>query len=104
MSDEIPDGIYDFAYRPAPERLSPNGAKKLLQPAGPARFDYERSHPRRPEPKFDMGKLVHRIVLGAGEEIAPSSAPTRRRASLSGMRTTTPRLRKPSATRPTRMT
>ncbi|RFZ15057.1 exonuclease VIII [Mycobacterium marinum] len=75
MSDETPDGIYDFAYRPAPGRLSPSGAKKLLQPAGPARFDYERRHPKKPEPKFDMGKLVHRIVLGAGDEIAPVAGP-----------------------------
>ncbi|WP_172831129.1 PD-(D/E)XK nuclease-like domain-containing protein, partial [Mycobacterium asiaticum] len=68
---ETPDGIYGFGYQPAPERLSPSGAKKLLQPGGPARFDYERRHPKKPEPKFDMGKLVHRLVLGAGEEIAP---------------------------------
>lgn len=73
---DLPDGVYDFGeYRPAPGRLSPNGAKKLLQPAGPARFDYERRNPRKPEPKFDMGKLVHRFILGEGEEVAPIIGP-----------------------------
>lgn len=66
-----PDGIYDFDYEPAPDRLSPSGAKKLLQPAGPARFDDDRTRPKKPESKFDMGKLVHRFVLGAGDEVAP---------------------------------
>lgn len=75
MTDDLPDGIYDFDYRPAPNRLSPSGAKKLLQPGGPKKFDYERTHPKKPEPKFDMGKLVHRFVLGAGEEVAPVVGP-----------------------------
>lgn len=75
MTADLPDGIHDFGYRPAAGRLSPSGAKKLLQPGGPARFDYERRNPRKPEPKFDMGKLVHRLVLGAGEEIAPVVGP-----------------------------
>lgn len=74
--DPLPDGVHtNFDYRSDPARLSPNGAKKLLTPGGPARFDWERRHPRKAEPKFDMGKLVHRLVLGAGEEIAPIHFP-----------------------------
>ena len=72
----LPDGVYPtLGYHSAPERLSPSGAKKLLQPGGPKKFDYARTHPKKPEPKFDMGKLVHRLVLGAGEEVAPIIGP-----------------------------
>lgn len=67
-----PDGVYaSFDYEPDPSRLSPNGAKKLIEPGGPAKFLYDRTYPQEPKPHFDFGHVVHRLVLGEGEEIAP---------------------------------
>lgn len=71
-----PDGIYvDMPYEPDPERLSPNAAKKLLEPGGPAKFDYERKHGRKQKAVFDFGKLAHLLALGEGDQIAPIHFP-----------------------------
>lgn len=74
----LDDGIYppSLGYTPDPNRLSPNGAKKLIQPGGPAKFDWDRK--QRPEPKahFDFGHAAHKFVLGEGEQIAPVYAET----------------------------
>lgn len=67
-----PDGVYTrLGYESDPSRLSPDGAKKLLQPGGPAKFDYHRRNPSPPKPHFDFGHAAHRFVLGEGETIAP---------------------------------
>lgn len=71
------DGIYpaSMGYQPDPTRLSPNGAKKLLEPGGPAKFQYARTHPQKPKAVWDFGKLVHLFVLGEGDQVAPIEFP-----------------------------
>lgn len=44
--------------------LSSTGAKKILQ--CPARFAWEREHPRQPTASMEFGSVVHKLVLGAG--------------------------------------
>jgi hypothetical protein len=44
--------------------LSSTGARRLLE--SPAKFDYERRHPRAGRPAFDLGTAVHTKVLGTG--------------------------------------
>jgi hypothetical protein len=69
MSEPIPDGIHTyFDYQAEPNRLSPNGAKKLLPPSTPAKFDYDRKHPQEPKRVFDFGKVAHKLVLGEGDQ------------------------------------
>ena len=48
--------------------LSQSGAKTLLQ--SPARFHYERTHPRPPSTAMEHGSIAHGLVLGSGPEIA----------------------------------
>jgi hypothetical protein len=75
MTEMSEDGLYPNApYVSAPERLSPKGAKQLLQGGGPAKFQYGRTHPEKPKKEFDFGKLVHLFVLGEGDQIAPVHA------------------------------
>lgn len=63
------DGIYTgMGYTPDPQRLSPNGAKKLLAPSTPKKFDYLRSHPQPPKRVFDFGNVAHKLVLGEGDQ------------------------------------
>jgi len=69
VTNEIPDGVHSFfEYRPEPGRLSPNGAKKLLPPSTPARFDYDRRHPQEPKRIWDFGNVAHKLVLGEGDQ------------------------------------
>lgn len=50
--------------------LSSGGARLLLEPGGPARFDYARHNPRTTSTKaFDLGHAVHTEILGAGATI-----------------------------------
>lgn len=68
--EPLPDGIYpnSIGYQPDPTRLSPNGAKKLLPPSTPARFEYDRTHPQKPKRVWDFGLVAHKIVLGEGDQ------------------------------------
>lgn len=70
MSDPRPDGVYppSLGYEPDPTRLSPNGAKKLLEPGGPAKFDWARKHPQKTKREWDFGRVAHKIILGEGDE------------------------------------
>lgn len=69
MTEPMPDGVHTFfEYRPEPDRLSPNGAKKLLPPSTPARFDYDRRNPQQPKRIWDFGNVAHKLVLGEGEQ------------------------------------
>ena len=69
MTEPMPDGLHThFDYRPEPDRLSPNGAKKLLPPSTPARFDYDRKHPQKTKRVFDFGTVAHKLVLGEGDQ------------------------------------
>jgi hypothetical protein len=49
--------------------LSSSGAKVLVRPGGPARYAYERTHPRPPKAAFDLGHAAHDAVLGVGPVI-----------------------------------
>lgn len=49
--------------------LSHSGARRLLAPSCPAKFDHERRHGRPGKPEFDFGKAAHREVLGAGADL-----------------------------------
>ncbi|MDN5726842.1 MAG: PD-(D/E)XK nuclease-like domain-containing protein [Propionibacteriales bacterium] len=46
--------------------LSVSRLKTLIQPGGPARFAWDRTHPRGDRPEFDFGHAAHALVLGAG--------------------------------------
>lgn len=50
--------------------LSSTWARKLMEPAGPAKFAYERRNPQPPKKVFDVGHAAHTIVLGTGAPIA----------------------------------
>lgn len=63
---DIPEGIYHADQG----SLSMSGAKVLMQPAGPAKFKYQREHPRKPKKVWDFGHVAHHLLLGKGAEIA----------------------------------
>jgi hypothetical protein len=50
--------------------LSRSGAKDLMAPSCPAKFDYARKHPKPVKSVFDRGHAAHHAVLGVGPEIA----------------------------------
>lgn len=68
-------GVYDladdeyFADPVAGGSLSSTGARALLPPSCPAKFDYERHHPRPSTKAFDFGHAAHQLVLGAGPKL-----------------------------------
>lgn len=68
----IYDNIPEDAYHrdPVPKgSLSSTGARKLLPPSCPAKFRWERDHPIHKK-VFDFGSAAHKLVLGAGAQIA----------------------------------
>lgn len=51
--------------------LSSGGARTLIEPGGPAKYDYARRHPRTTSTKpFDLGHAVHTETLGVGAPLA----------------------------------
>lgn len=66
MTGQLVTGVTDNQYHGDTTSLSSTGARKLL--ACPARFRWERDHPPAPTKAFDLGKVVHRLVLGEGGE------------------------------------
>jgi PDDEXK-like domain of unknown function (DUF3799) len=68
-------GVYDIAEDlylsdPVPGgSLSCSGAKRLLPPSCPALFRWEQEHPVYKD-VFDFGSAAHKMVLGAGPELA----------------------------------
>ncbi|GIE46387.1 PD-(D/E)XK nuclease-like domain-containing protein [Actinoplanes lobatus] len=54
--------------------LSSSGARKLLPPSCPALYRHWADNPPEPRDYFDFGSAAHRLVLGAGEEIAEIEA------------------------------
>lgn len=64
-------GVYDLtnAEYHADPALSSTGARRLLPPSCPAKFDYLRSHPEQTSEAFDLGHAAHDAVLGSGPEI-----------------------------------
>lgn len=75
MTITIP-GVYnlpadEYHADPVPEgSLSSTRAKKLMEPAGPARYHYEQTHPKEPKKVFDIGHAAHTLALGVGEPLA----------------------------------
>lgn len=65
---DIPEDIY-FADPVPGGSLSSSGARKLLQPAGPALFRWEQDHAPAPKKVFELGSAAHKLVLGAGPEL-----------------------------------
>lgn len=66
---DIPDAVY-HADPIDGGSLSVSGARNLLPPSCPARYAYERQHRPTPKPEFDLGHAAHKLVLGAGAELA----------------------------------
>lgn len=64
------DGIYDdvseVAYHSDRDSLSSSGARLLLEPGGPAKFA---GPPRVEKKEYDLGHVVHALVLGKGSDI-----------------------------------
>ena len=63
------DGLDEAAYHADPVpggSLSASGAKLLLPPSCPARYQYDRLNPPPPKDSFDLGSAAHRLVLDAG--------------------------------------
>lgn len=54
--------------------LSSTGARTLLQPGGPAKFDHARRHARTSTKAFDLGHVAHTMALGAGAGITVVNA------------------------------
>lgn len=63
--DNLPEDIY-HAHSTS---LSCSGAKLLRPPSVPAKFRYAQDHDPRPKKAWDLGKVAHRLVLGAGTTI-----------------------------------
>lgn len=57
-------GLSDTAYHADTSALSATGAKRLLD--CPARFLWERDHPRPYTPAFELGHAAHTLTLGTG--------------------------------------
>jgi len=72
----LAEGVHDLTATEyhARTELSSTGARKLLPPSCPARFRHWREHGQAPKDEFDFGSAAHRLVLGAGEEIAEIEA------------------------------
>lgn len=68
------DGVYpdvdETSYHRDHGSLSVSGAKLLLPPACPAKFRQQQDNPPPPNPVFDLGSLVHAVILGKGPELA----------------------------------
>lgn len=65
---DMPDHVY-FADPVPAGSLSKSGAKLLLPPSCPAKFDYVRKYGAKPKRAWDFGHAAHRKVLGRGAEV-----------------------------------
>lgn len=59
-------GVPELTYHTDTRTLSASGAKTLLR--DPERFAWERDHGRPPKAAFDLGGVVHALVLRSGDE------------------------------------
>jgi hypothetical protein len=79
--DAMPQAIYHADPVPG-YSLTRSGAKALLPPSCPAKYDFALKHPasRRDTRTFDLGHAAHHMVLGIGPELVDigfdSLAPT----------------------------
>lgn len=71
------DGVYtdidEISYHADKTSLSSSGARTLLD--CPAIFHHERQHKPTPKPQYDMGHVVHGMVLGVGLDVVVVDAP-----------------------------
>lgn len=68
----IYEAIDDTTYHSDPVQggsLSSTGARILAQAGGPAKYQHYLAAPRAPKKAFDLGHLVHSMVLGVGPEL-----------------------------------
>ncbi len=76
-------GVYtmsleDYHRDPVPDgSLSSTGARRILPPGCPARFDYDRHHGRLATRAMELGTVAHSLLLG-GPEPEVIDAPNRR--------------------------
>lgn len=76
----VQPGVYDLTDEqyhadPVPGgSLSSTGARKLLPPGCPARYQYEVNHPPAPTRVLELGRAAHRLVLGAGPTLTAIDA------------------------------
>jgi hypothetical protein len=66
--DDLPEDQYHADPVPGGS-LSSGGARTLLEPGGPAKFDYWRGKQRNSTKAFDLGKAAHTLALGTGAGI-----------------------------------
>lgn len=68
-------GVYQLdvnAYHADPVdggSLSTSGARKLLAPSCPAKFEYERQHKPTPTAAMTFGSAAHKVILGEGAKL-----------------------------------
>lgn len=69
LYDDVPEADYhaDPVAAEMGRSLSVSGAKKLLPPSTPARFQWEREHGQPTRVAFDHGHAAHTLVLGVGK-------------------------------------
>lgn len=60
----------DADYHARTDCLSSTGARKLLPPSTPAHFKHWRDNPQPYKAAFDLGHIVHAMVLGKGAQFA----------------------------------
>jgi hypothetical protein len=71
--DGMPEAMYHGDPVPGGS-LSSTGARKMLPPSCPAKFRYEADNPPPPKDTLELGSAAHKLVLGAGAEIAEIKA------------------------------
>lgn len=71
---DIPNALYHLDPVPGGS-LSSTGARRLIPPSCPAKFDYLRENGEEPKDTFDFGHVAHRYVLTEGEIVVVVDAP-----------------------------
>ncbi len=70
-ADGIHDAVDEAEYHADKGSLSSTGARKLVPPSTPAHFKYWLDNPAPTSDAFDLGHVVHKLVLGAGADYFP---------------------------------
>lgn len=73
----IYEGLSDADYHSQHDWLSNSGAKLLLKPSCPAKFKAAQTATEEHKRHFDLGKVVHRLVLGDGADYVVVQAKTK---------------------------
>lgn len=60
--------VTDAEYHGQKDWLSASGLKMLIPPSTPAHYQLWLKQPEEIKPQFDLGKIVHALVLGKGAE------------------------------------